>query len=148
MAEICEIYSGDLKPLKILNHWYSEFADKNCGAFVDFIGIVRAENGINGLSFDIYEPILQNWLNAWQKKAENLGAFVRFAHSKGDVAVHKCSFVCAIISPKRAVALSLINEFVEDFKANAPIWKYDLIGGERKYALGRSTKLKGAGILG
>jgi molybdopterin synthase catalytic subunit len=41
----------------------------------------------------------------------------------------------------------MIDEFVEDFKASAPIWKYDLKNGERKYAFDRSTAIKGAGLL-
>ncbi|MDD2699548.1 MAG: molybdenum cofactor biosynthesis protein MoaE, partial [Arcobacteraceae bacterium] len=45
------------------------------------------------------------------------------------------------------VALELIDEFVEDFKASAPIWKYDIINQKRVYALDRSTKIDGAGIL-
>jgi molybdopterin synthase catalytic subunit len=45
------------------------------------------------------------------------------------------------------VALELIDEFVEDFKKSAPIWKYDLINGKRVYALNRSTKIEGSGIL-
>jgi len=69
------------------------------------------------------------------------------AHSKGDVLVGESSYVSAVFSPKRKVALKLINEFVEDFKANAPIWKYDLIDGKRVYALDRSTPITGSGIL-
>jgi molybdopterin synthase catalytic subunit len=45
------------------------------------------------------------------------------------------------------VALELIDDFVEDFKANAPIWKYDVRDGERIYAEDRSTPMEGAGIL-
>ena len=48
---------------------------------------------------------------------------------------------------KRKVALSLINDFVEDFKANAPIWKYDLKNAQRIYAKDRSQAINGAGIL-
>jgi len=70
------------------------------------------------------------------------------AHSKGDVLNHKSSYIAAVCSPKRRVALELIDEFVEDFKANAPIWKYDIINGKREYALDRSTAISGAGILG
>ncbi|MDR3346354.1 MAG: molybdenum cofactor biosynthesis protein MoaE, partial [Campylobacteraceae bacterium] len=44
-------------------------------------------------------------------------------------------------------ALELIDEFVEDFKKKAPIWKYDIKNGERVYAKERSTKLLGAGLL-
>ena len=74
-------------------------------------------------------------------------AIVLMAHSKGDVLNHKSSYIAAVCSPKRRVALELIDEFVEDFKANAPIWKYDIINGTRKYALDRSTEIKGAGLL-
>jgi molybdopterin synthase catalytic subunit len=45
------------------------------------------------------------------------------------------------------VALELIDEFVEDFKANAPIWKYDIRNGKRIYAEDRSTPMSGAGLL-
>jgi molybdopterin synthase catalytic subunit len=69
------------------------------------------------------------------------------AHSKGDVPLHTTSYIAAVLSPKRKVALALINDFVEDFKAKAPIWKYDLRGGKRVYAEDRSTALPAAGLL-
>jgi len=72
---------------------------------------------------------------------------VLMAHSRGDVLNHQSSYIAAVCSPKRRVALELIDEFVEDFKASAPIWKYDIISGKNEYAIDRSTKIKGAGIL-
>ena len=42
----------------------------------------------------------------------------------------------------------MIDLFVEDFKAQAPIWKYDLKDGERIYAKERSTPIVGSGLLG
>jgi molybdopterin synthase catalytic subunit len=69
------------------------------------------------------------------------------AHSKGDVPNHQSSYIAGVCSPKRKVALRLIDEFVEDFKASAPIWKYDLIDGKRVYAEDRSTAIDGAGVL-
>ena len=69
------------------------------------------------------------------------------AHSRGDVPIHTSSYMSAVFSPKRRVALELIDEFVEDFKANAPIWKYDIIDGKRVYADDRSTPMGGAGLL-
>mgnify|MGYP000857020114 FL=1 len=143
-----QIYNGSLDVQSITNEWYERFKDKNCGALITFIGIVREEGGISALSFDIYEPILKKWLDAWQERAKKENAYVLFAHSKGDVAVHTSSYVAGIVSPQRKVALRLINEFVEDFKANAPIWKYDVINGERIYAKERSQAIKGAGLLG
>ncbi|WP_170019744.1 molybdenum cofactor biosynthesis protein MoaE [Campylobacter sp. RM16190] len=142
-----EIYEGSLEVEKITNAWYNEFKDKNCGAFITFVGIVREEGGISALSFDIYEPILAKWLKGWEERAEKENAYVLFAHSKGDVPVHTSSYVAGVVSPQRKVALKLINEFVEDFKANAPIWKYDIIDGERIYAKERSQAIKGAGLL-
>ena len=109
--------------------------------------IYEAGDGIEGLSFDIYEPILNSWFGSWQQKAEVQNAIVLMAHSIGDVPLHKSSYVAAVLSPKRKVALALINDFVEDFKASAPIWKYDLRDGKRVYADDRSTPLCGAGLL-
>ncbi|WP_107695938.1 molybdopterin synthase catalytic subunit [Campylobacter concisus] len=142
-----QIYNGSLDVQSITNEWYERFKNKNCGALITFVGIVREEGGISALSFDIYEPILKKWLEAWEERAKKENAYVLFAHSKGDVAVHTSSYVAGVVSPQRKVALRLINEFVEDFKANAPIWKYDVINGERIYAKERSQAINGAGIL-
>ena len=143
-----ELYDGGLGVPEILKKWYKDEVKSNYGAFIPFIGIIRDEDGIDGLSFDIYEPILESWFEAWQKKAKAKGAIIKMAHSRGDVMLHESSYISAVFSPKRRVALEFIDEFVEDFKASAPIWKYDLKGGKRIYAADRSTAIKGSGILG
>jgi len=142
-----ELYNGGLDVENILATWYNQNKTANYGAFIPFVGTIREENGIEGLSFDIYEPILTSWFDTWQKKANEQGAILKMAHSKGDVLLHQSSYISAVFSPQRKVALRLINEFVEDFKASAPIWKYDLIEGKRVYAKKRSHKIKGSGIL-
>jgi molybdopterin synthase catalytic subunit len=143
-----ELYDGALPVDKILKAWYEAEQTSNYGAYIPFVGTVRSEDGIDGLSFDIYEPILISWFEAWQERAKQKGALLKMAHAKGDVMLHQSSYISAIFSPKRRVALELIDEFVEDFKASAPIWKYDLIDGERIYAKDRSTAIQGSGILG
>jgi len=143
-----ELYNGGLKVADILKKWYEDETQNNYGAFIPFVGTIRDENDIDGLSFDIYEPILENWFKAWQEKAKERGAIIKMAHSRGDVMLHESSYISAVFSPKRRVALELIDEFVEDFKASAPIWKYDLKNGKRIYASDRSTAIKGSGILG
>ncbi|GAA9659060.1 hypothetical protein HpHCM55_07400 [Helicobacter pylori] len=45
------------------------------------------------------------------------------------------------------VTTELYENFIEDFKHNAPIWKYDLIHNKRIYAKERSHLLKGSGLL-
>ena len=146
MTEL-QLFDGSLPVEDITNNWYNEFKDSNYGAIITFVGVVRDEDGIDGLSFDIYEPILNSWFNAWQEKAKEKGAIVLMAHSKGDVLNHTSSYISAVCSPQRRVGLELIDEFVEDFKASAPIWKYDIINGKREYALARSTAINGAGLL-
>jgi molybdopterin synthase catalytic subunit len=144
---VLSLYNGPLNVPQILQDWYEEEAKSNYGAYIPFIGTVRSEDDIDGLSFDIYEPILENWFSAWQTKANERGAIVKMAHSRGDVMLHESSYIAAVFSPKRRVALELIDEFVEDFKASAPIWKYDLKEGKRIYALERSTAIQGSGLL-
>lgn len=143
-----ELYEGALNVPEIITRWYSEETQFNYGAYIPFIGTVREEDGIEGLSFDVYEPILNAWFQAWEAKAAPLGAKLKMAHSRGDVLVHESSYIAAVFSPKRRVALETIEQFVEDFKASAPIWKYDLKNGQRIYARERSTAIQGAGLLG
>jgi molybdopterin synthase catalytic subunit len=145
---VLKLYDGPLNVPQILEEWYKEEATSNYGAYIPFVGTVREEDGIDGLSFDIYEPILEKWFKAWEKKAAEKGAIIKMAHSRGDVMLHESSYIASVFSPKRRVALEFIDEFVEDFKASAPIWKYDLKDGKRIYALDRSTAIKGSGILG
>jgi len=142
-----ELHKGHLDVDKIFARWRKWGEDKNFGAFITFVGTVRAEDGIEALSFDVYEPILRQWFDAWQRRAGERGAHLKMAHSIGNVPVHTSSYMAAVFSPKRRVALELIEEFVEDFKANAPIWKYDVKGGERIYARDRSHKLPQSGLL-
>lgn len=143
-----ELHNGSLNVPEILSRWYQEEAQSNYGAYIPFVGTVRDEDGIEGLSFDVYEPILTTWFEGWVSKVAPLGATLKMAHSKGDVLVHESSYIAAVFSPKRRVALETIEQFVEDFKASAPIWKYDLKDGKRVYAQDRSTPIQGAGILG
>ncbi len=143
-----DLYRGALPVEKIHARWYDSQHENNYGAMASFIGVVREEGGIEALSFDIYEPILHRWFETWQERARKKGALIKMAHSIGDVPVHRSSFMAAIFSSKRRVALEMLDMFVEDFKAQAPIWKYDVIGGKRHYAADRSTPLPHSGILG
>lgn len=143
-----ELYQGPLDIKEIFGRWLDEQAESNYGAYIPFVGTIRAEDDIEALSFDIYEPVLKSWFESWEERAAERGAIVKMAHSIGDVPVHTSSYISAVFSPKRRVALELIDEFVEDFKANAPIWKYDVKEGKRIYAEDRSTPMDGAGLLG
>lgn len=143
-----ELYQGALPTHTIYASWESFAKERNAGALSIFTGIVRAENNISALSFDIYEPLLQKWFMQWQERAHNhYNTYICMAHSRGDVLCGQSSFMCGIISSQRKGALGIYEDFIEDFKANAPIWKYDIINNQRIYAKERSKPLQGSGIL-
>ena len=139
--------NSPLDILDIQSIWLNKYKKQNLGALITFVGIVREEGDIEALSFDIYKPILVKWFNNWEQKAKSKDAIVLMAHSIGDVKVHQSSYISGTVTKHRDVGLTLIRDFVEDFKANAPIWKYDVINGKRVYAEKRSTQLKGSGLL-
>ncbi len=143
-----ELFEGALDTAKIYASWYHFGTQNNFGANAIFTGIVRAENHCDGLSFDIYAPLLEKWFLKWQQKASQKQAFLKMAHSQGDVPNHKSSYMAGVFSAKRRATLEIFEEFIEDFKHNAPIWKYDLKDGVRIYAKDRSHKLPHSGILG
>ncbi|PAF46397.1 molybdenum cofactor biosynthesis protein MoaE [Helicobacter sp. 12S02232-10] len=142
-----EIYEGALPTLEIHKNWEEEAKKRNFGAFCLFIGIVRNENGMEGLSFDIYEPLFLKWFHSWEEKANARGVFLKMAHSRGDVRNTESSYMAAVMSSQRKPALEIYDVFIEDFKHKAPIWKYDIKGGKRFYAQERSHLLPGSGIL-
>ena len=135
-----------LNAKEILNKWYDEYRF-DYGAFIPFVGIIRNDDNIDGLSFNIKEDMLKEWFNEWIQKAKEKNSLILMAHSIGDVKVYETSFIAAVFSKHRQEAFELIEEFVEDFKANAPIWKYDLKNNKRIFALNRSKKLPNAGLL-
>lgn len=143
-----ELYNGALSVTQIHKAWFERYKSKNLGAMITFCGIVRDENGVEALYFEIYEKLLKAWFDKWCEKVAQDKVVLCFAHAKGEVKIHQSSYFVAVISKQRKLGLRLINEFVEDFKANAPIWKFDVKNGVKTYAFERSSKLKHAGILG
>lgn len=145
------LYQGALPTSEIYAKCEQIALERNNGALNVFTGIVRAEMGQNGkieaLSFDIYKPLLQKWFDTWQERAKAHDVYICMAHSIGDVMTHKSSYMCATISPHRTQSLEVYRTFIEDFKANAPIWKYDVMNSQRIYAKERSKPLPGSGIL-
>jgi molybdopterin synthase catalytic subunit len=78
-----ELYRGPLDTKAIFGHWLDEERESNYGAFIQFVGTIRAEDGIEALSFDIYEPLLRSWFDGWVERANSQGAIVKMAHAIG-----------------------------------------------------------------
>ena len=139
-----EVFKGGIPVIETINRWYEEFKLEGYGAMIPFIGIVRADNGIDGLSFDLYLPMLNEWFKKWENLED---AKIMMAHSFGDVMVGETSFLCAVFTKHRREGFKYLEEFVEDFKANAPIWKYDIKEGKRIFAADRAKELPNSGLL-
>ncbi|GAA9033027.1 molybdenum cofactor biosynthesis protein MoaE [Helicobacter pylori] len=135
-----KIIQGALDTDKLLKAYQEEACTKNFGAFCVFVGIVREEDNIQGLSFDIHEALLKTWFEKWHHKAKDLGVVLKKM-------ARQSSFLCVLMGKNRKNTLELYQDFIEDFKHNAPIWKYDLIHNKRIYAKERSHLLKGSGLL-
>lgn len=143
-----EVFEGALDTAGLYVRWESECVAGGAGALCVFTGVVRPEGpGFQGLSFDLYLPLLQAWFGAWQHRARSQGVLLKMAHSSGDVPVHRSSYMVGLISEHRKASLALYVDFIEDFKHSAPIWKYDLKNNRRVYAKERSHPLKGSGLL-
>ena len=141
------LHKGPLDTLAIYANWHAFASEHNLGASVIFTGVVRAENGYDGLSFDIYPPLLEQWFNAYCNKAKLHNVILTMPHAIGDVPNHKSSYMAGIFSRQRRAALGIFEDFIEDFKHHAPIWKYDLKHNQRFYAKERSHHLPHSGIL-
>lgn len=147
MQDSLLIFEGALNTTEIYTKWCAFGAENNFGANAIFTGIVRAENDCEGLSFDIYTPLLEQWFNMWCKKAQKCNTYLKMAHSKGDVLNHQSSYMAGVFSSQRRATLGIFEDFIEDFKHNAPIWKYDLKNNQRIYAKERSHHLPHSGLL-
>ncbi|MDE7317283.1 MAG: molybdenum cofactor biosynthesis protein MoaE [Helicobacter sp.] len=145
------IMDGNL-PLKTLYARYNRLAKaNNKGAVAHFTGFVRQEGEMNktdGLVFELYEPLLVQWFSAHKERLESDNVFVCMAHSRGFVPVGKSSFSVCLIAKQRASVLNELANFVEDFKQNAPIWKYDSIAGQQIFERTRAKPLQGSGLFG
>ncbi|GHQ13077.1 hypothetical protein JP0058_08310 [Helicobacter pylori] len=102
-----KIIQGALDTDKLLKAYQEEACTKNFGAFCVFVGIVREEGNIQGLSFDIHEALLKTWFEKWHHKAKDLGVVLKMAHSLGDVLIGQSSFLCVLMGKNRKNALEL-----------------------------------------
>ncbi len=145
---VLEVFDGALNTAKLYSKWERLCQEKNAGALCVFTGIVRGEGqNFKGLSFDVHLPLLQTWFSAWEQRGYEVDVKLCMAHAKGDVEVGQSSYMVGLISAHRKEALNMYALFIEDFKHNAPIWKYELKEGQRIYAQDQSHPLKGSGLL-
>lgn len=145
--ETISVVNGALDQERFLAEILKEKTPK-MGAFVFFCGIVRAEDEIDALSFDVEENLLKNWFKSWEDLAASKNAKIFMAHTKGECKIGDVCFICACLSPNRKFALKTIDDFIDDLKKNAPIWKFDLKNNQKIFVKTRAVPMQKAGILG
>lgn len=100
----------------------------DCGAVLDFFGVVRGTEGgepISGLEYDAYQPMAERQIEAIIR--ELLQQFpcraVDVVHRVGFIAVGESSIRIRISAPHRQEAISFVAEFMNELKKDVPIWK-------------------------
>jgi molybdopterin synthase catalytic subunit len=99
-----------------------------CGALVEFNGIVRGEeNGqtIAALEYDAYEPMAEKTI---REILHSLGLqhpclAVVVIHRIGIVPVGESAIYVAAVGRHRGEAFALVSQFMDRLKQDVPIWK-------------------------
>ncbi len=102
--------------------------DREIGAQVDFLGIVReseAGEPIAGLNYEAHEPMAQSMM---QRILADLALLhpckeVWIIHRLGFVPVGQAALFTRVLSKHRKAALHLTDELIDRIKKDVPIWK-------------------------
>ena len=103
-------------------------ADSDCGAVVEFAGVVRAQEDsapLAGLRYQAYESMaLSEMAKILRSLEESYPCHsVEVWHRLGDVPVGEASLLVRIESRHRAEAFGLLAAFMDRLKKDVPIWK-------------------------
>jgi molybdopterin synthase catalytic subunit len=101
---------------------------EDCGAAVDFFGVVRAEeNGeaISGLDYEAYQPMAERQIEAIIRALldEFACRVVEVTHRIGFVPVGEASIAIRVAASHRQEAIAFVAEFMNRLKKDVPIWK-------------------------
>lgn len=95
------------------------------GAIVTFLGVVRAEGGIQGMNVEVYEKMAEDELDKLEKEARekfNIEA-VEIIHRKGSLKVGE-NIVAILVGAKHRKEAFLACEYlIDELKERVPIWK-------------------------
>jgi MoaE-MoaD fusion protein len=111
--------------------------DPHAGAVVTFSGVTR---DVERLEYEAYAEMAE------QRMAEIVSAAVQrhglcaaaVEHRVGDVPLSEPSVIAAASAPHRGEAFAGAREIIDRVKAEAPIWKKEIEGGEGRWVEGES----------
>jgi molybdopterin synthase catalytic subunit len=113
--------------------------DARAGAVVTFQGVTRE---VERLEYEAYVEMAEERIAAIVAEAiENHGLCAAAAeHRVGEVPLSEPSVAVAVSAPHRGEAFAGAREIIDRVKAEAPIWKRELEGGEGRWVEGERPR--------
>jgi MoaE-MoaD fusion protein len=110
--------------------------DARAGAVVTFAGVTRA---VERLEYEAYAEMAEERITAIVAEALERHGLCAAAceHRTGSVPLSEPSVIVACSAPHRGEAFAGAREIIDRVKAEAPSWKREVEGGERRWAEGR-----------
>jgi len=111
--------------------------DPRAGAVVSFQGVTRE---VDRLEYEAYAEMAQERIEAIAAEVVDRHGLCAAAveHRVGSVALSEPSVVVAASAPHRSEAFAGARELIDRVKAEAPIWKREVEGGEQRWVQGRA----------
>ena len=109
--------------------------DPRAGAIVTFTGVTRE---VERLEYEAYVEMAEERIAAIVADAVERHELCAAAaeHRVGDVPLSEPSVIVAASAPHRGEAFAGAREIIDRLKAEAPIWKKEIEGGEGRWAEG------------
>jgi len=110
--------------------------DSRAGAVVTFQGVTRE---VERLEYEAYAEMAEERLADIARTAVERHGLCAAAveHRVGDVPLSEPSVAVAVSAPHRGEAFAGAREIIDRVKAEAPIWKKEIEGGEERWVEGR-----------
>ena len=109
--------------------------DPRAGAVVTFQGVTRE---VERLEYEAYVEMAEERIGSIVAEAVERHELCAAAaeHRVGDVPLSEPSVIVAVSAPHRGEAFAGAREIIDRVKAEAPIWKKEIEGGEGRWAEG------------
>jgi MoaE-MoaD fusion protein len=109
--------------------------DARAGAVVTFCGVTRE---VERLEYDAYVQMAEERMTAIAAEAVDRHGLCAAAveHRVGEVPLTAPSVIVAVSAPHREEAFAGAREIIDRVKAEAPIWKKEVAGGEERWVEG------------
>jgi molybdopterin synthase catalytic subunit len=113
--------------------------DPRAGAVVTFAGVTRE---VERLDYDAYAEMAEERMAAIAAEAVERHGLCAAAveHRVGEVPLSEPSVIVAVSAPHRGEAFAGAREIIDRVKAEAPIWKKEIEGGEGRWVDGAAPQ--------